>query len=488
MLDAIKNEANKTFTENGAATLKSTLSDCLDLFAVIGALRFEEKSRVIDMFTRAYAEDADIAMKTLFFGRDIRGGLGERDVFRIILRELAFTHSSSVIKNLDNIAEYGRYDDLLVLLGTPCKKAVIGLIKNQLAKDVEACNSGKEISLLAKWLPSVNTSGKKTVNTAKYLAKKLNMTEESYRKTLSQLRAGLQIIENNLRCKDYTFDYSKQPSRAMLKYRNAFIKHDYDRYNDFLFRVESGEATLHTGTLYPYDIVSPILHSFSIDMTEDKKRSLNASWNSLEDFTNNQNSIAVVDGSGSMYGGSTPAPIDVAISLGIYFAERNKGVFHNHFITFSRNPALVEIKGTDIVDKVKYCSTFCEVANTNIQKVFELILNAAVNSNAKPEELPSTIYIITDMEFDYCTDDADVTNFEYAKKLFEQAGYILPNVVFWNVESRNNQQPVKINEQGAALVSGASPRLFSMIKNGKLTPYDVMMDILLSERYSSIKA
>ena len=181
-------------------------------------------------------------------------------------------------------------------------------------------------------------------------------------------------------------------------------------------------------------------------------------------------------------------PAAVAQSLAIYFAEHNRGVFHNHFITFSTNPRLVEIKGQDIVDKARYCETFNECANTNIQKVFELVLNAAVKNHVPQEDLPSTLYIISDMEFDYCTNDASLTNFEYAAKLFERAGYKLPNVVFWNVASRNQQQPVTMNEQGVALVSGCSPRIFSMVMEGSLDPFTYMLSVIGTERYAPIAA
>ena len=487
MLEFIKNETNKTFTENGALTYRSTFSDCLDLFAVAGALRNEPAERIENSFLRAYTENPDIAVKILFFTRDVRGGLGERRVFRIMLRTLAENYPQSVKKNIEYIAEYGRFDDLLTLIDTPCEKYALDFIKSQLETDISALENGGEVSLLAKWLPSVNASNHKTVNQANYIAKYLGMNNAQYRKTLSKLRAKIRIIENNLREKDYTFDYSKQPSKAMFKYREAFIRNDGERYLDFLSNVSSGKVKLNTGTLFPYEIVKPITHSNKID--SDLSLSLNTTWNSLEDYTNGENALVVVDGSGSMYwNGSDTAPIDIALSLGVYFAERNTGEFNNHFITFSQNPKLVEIKGKDIVEKIRYCMTFDEMANTNIQKVFELILNAAVKNNVPQEEMPSTVYIISDMEFDSCANDADITNFKYAKKIFENAGYKLPTLVFWNVASRNENMPVTMNDRGVALVSGCSPRIFSMITSGNLSPYDYMSEVLNSERYANIKA
>ena len=485
MLNELKNEANRTLTENGAATLRTTGSDCLDLFAAIGALRNAEDRDIIVRFARAYAEDRDLAMKMLFYSRDIRGGLGERRVFRTILKHLAEVQPESVRKNLHLVSEYGRWDDLTVLFGTRCEKDAMDVIREQLAKDLAALEAGENFSLMAKWLPSVNTSSADAVKDGRRIARALGMTDAEYRRTLVRLRAKIRIIENNLREKDYTFEYSAQPSGAMLKYRKAFRRNDGERYNAYLARVSRGEETLHTGTLYPYDIVGKALR-FRGDETE--RKALDVTWNALEDDVPQGNALCVIDGSGSMYGWGTPSPITVALSLGMYFAERCTGEFRNHFITFSRNPRLVEIRGRDLVEKVQYCETFNECSNTDIQKVFELILSTAVRNRLPQEELPETLYFISDMEFDCCANNAELTNFEHAKRLFEAYGYHLPKVVFWNVQSRNRQQPVSMNEQGVILISGCTPRIFSMVANGKFDPVQQMKEILLSERYAPVSA
>ena len=485
MLEYLKQEANIAYTENGAVTNATTGSDCLDLFATIGALRRESDSEIVTRFIRAYSENKDVAMKLLFFARDIRGGLGERRVFRIMLRWLACHEPASVRKNLACVAEYGRFDDLLVLMDTPCEVEMLALLKAQLEKDTTALHNGGEVSLLAKWLPSVNASNPETAKQGKRLARRIGMTDATYRKMLVALRAHIRIIENNLRMKDYTFDYAKQPSKAMYKYRKAFIRHDKERYVSFLSNVSHGSATLHASTLMPYEIITPYLRRGA---SEEERMALNATWNSQEDFGSDENALAVIDGSGSMYGGAEPIPASVALSLGIYFAERNRGAFKNHFITFSENPKLVEIKGEDIMAKLRYCCGFNEVANTNIQKVFELILNAAKKNAIPPHELPQKLYIISDMEFDYCTKDSSLTNFEYAERLYAEAGYKLPKIIFWNVASRNRQQPVTQNEQGVALVSGCTPRLFSMVASGITDPYAFMMEVIGSERYARIVA
>ena len=485
MLEYLKNEANRTYTENGAVTHATTYCDCLDLFATIGALRSADEQEIVRRFVRAFTEDPDLAMKTLFFARDVRGGLGERKVFRVCLQWLAHNAPDSAKKNIPYVAEFGRWDDLLSLLGTPCEKDAMQLIKKQLEADLEAMDMGDDVSLLAKWLPSVNASNAQTVQYAKRIARFLGMTDATYRKTLVKLRSRIRIIENSLREKDYTFDYAKQPSKAMFKYRKAFYRNDGDRYSEFLSKVSRGEAQLHTGTLTPYEIINPFFHN---QVSAQEAAAIDATWNAQEDFTGDENALVVIDGSGSMYGYGEPMPATVALSLGIYFAERNTGSFRNHFITFSEQPQLVQIKGETILEKVRYCHNYNEVANTNIQKVFELILQAAVNNKVPQTEMPSTLYIISDMEFDYCTEGASITNFEYAKKIFAGAGYQLPKVVFWNVQSRNQQQPVTQNEQGVALVSGCSPRIFNMLRSGILSPLGYMLDILGAERYEKIAA
>ncbi|WP_026499029.1 DUF2828 family protein [Butyrivibrio sp. WCD2001] len=485
MLSFLKKEANITYTENGAVTYVSTQSDCLDLFATIGALRRASEEDIITRFVKAYAEDADLAMKMLFFARDIRGGLGERRVFKVILKYLAATDPESVKKNIANVAEYGRYDDLLALMDTPVEKEVMNYIEQTLRSDM---NATTDISLLAKWLPSINASNKEAIRNAKKIAKALGMTDSEYRRTLSALRAQIKIIENNLREKDYTFDYEKQPSKALYKYRQAFIRNDGERYQAFINRAQADPSVMNTGALTPYDVIAPVIDRRGKNFSVEERQAMNATWNALPNFAGAENSLVVVDGSGSMYGWDNPTPAAVAQSLGIYFAEKNTGAFHNHFITFSANPRLVEIKGCDIVEKVRYCMRFNEVSNTDIEKTFMLILRTAVNNKLTQADMPEKLYIISDMEFDCCANNSGMTNFENAKAQFARYGFKLPQIVFWNVSSRNQQQPVKMNDRGVALVSGCNPQIFSMLKDGDLEPYKFMMSVLSSKRYERIVA
>ena len=489
MLNYLKKESNLTYTENGALAYRSSESFCLDLFFKAGAMRNSSAGEIADTVTRAYAEDPDKTMKIIFFARDARGGLGERRFFRIAVSALVKTAPKSVEKNIPFFAEYGRYDDLCVLLGTPLEAAAVNEIKSQLDKDIAAMNAHKPASLLAKWLPSVNTSSMETRNMGRRIASLLGMSERNYRKTLSALRRYTDIIENRLRERDYTFRYEVQPSCAMFKYRGAFIRNDGERYTDYLNRVHSGETKLHADRLFPYDIVRAAMNG---NISPAENLSLDAAWKSLPDLTasRRENAIAVIDGSGSMTCGcGSIRPIDAALSLGIYFAEHNKGAFANHFITFSETPRLVEIKGSNIVEKVNYCRTFNEIANTNLEAVFKLILKTALRNNVSESDMPSKLYIISDMQFDSCVVGGNNdTLFKAMRKLYNNHGYIMPEIIFWNVNARCDAIPVSRSETGAALVSGYSPSIFDMVMSGDCSPETIMNNIISSKRYAPITA
>lgn len=486
MINLINNEMNMTYTENGALTNRTSGSFCLDLFFRAGGMRSASEEEIAAAVTRAYAEDPVKTMKIVFFARDARGGLGERRFFRAAVRALAEFAPAAVRRNVRLFAEYGRYDDLIALFGTQCERAAFEVIRGQLTADISAMEKGERVSLLAKWLPSVNTSSAAARADARTIVKLLGWTEKHYRQTLSKLRRYTDIIENRLRERDYTFDYEKQPSRAMFKYRQAFLRNDNLRYTEYLNAVNSGEAKLNAAALFPYDIVRACLDR---EISEQEKTALDATWRSLPAYGESGNAIAVVDGSGSMTYAprGSVRPIDAALSLGIYFAEHNKGAFANHFITFSETPRLVEIKGADITEKVRCCATFSEIANTNLEATFRLILSAAVNNSVPQSEMPERMYIISDMEFDGCVEGGnDSTLFDAMRALYAEHGYTLPEVVFWNVASRNENFPVKMSDTGAALVSGFSPAIFDMVAGGEISPEFIMNSVIESPRYAAV--
>ena len=486
MLKELKKESNLTLTQNGAVAYRSSENNCLDLFAFAGALRKAPPKRIARLFARAYAENPDMAMKILFYARDIKEGLGERQFFRYAIRYAALKHPESVIKNIPYISEYGRFDDLVWLIDTPCEKAFAEYISQQLDKDIADMNDRKPVSLLAKWLPSVNASNPFVIKRAEYICKLLGMSQKKYRKMLSALRTYIDILEKRLCKKDYTFEYEKIPSKALYTYRKAFFRNDTDRYTKFIEDVNSGKTEMKTSSLYPYDIVRSCGNGI---LSDEEIKILDTTWKSLTSFDNGKNAIAVIDGSGSMYWGydNEIRPTDIAISLGIYFAEHSKGEFAGHFITFSETPRLIEIKGKNIYEKVEYCRSYDEVANTDIMAVFKLILKTAVDNKLPQEELPEIIYIISDMEFDMQY-NSKKTTFEYAKKLFEKSGYRLPAIVFWNVNSKTEQLPAKKDDTGAILVSGASPSIFKQVIDNELDPINFMYSVINSERYNKISA
>ena len=482
-----------TYTENGGLAYSTTWDACLDLFAQIGALRLAEESDVIALFEKAYRVNATLAMRILFYVRDAREGLGERRAFRILLRHLAKEHTQSAKKVIPYIAEYGRYDDLLCLLRTPCESDVIRLIKDQLDADMAALEQDAAVSLLGKWLPSANTSCTQTVKDAKYLIRRLGMEERSYRKMLSALRKKIAIIENHLRERDYSFDYGAQPAKAMLRYSKTFIRNDTARYAAYLTAVKRGEKTMHTDTLYPYEVVKPIFRDQFLlygieDIDKDAYASLDVTWNALPDFTDDENALVVMDGSGSMYCTGDPLPIEVASSLALYYADRNKGAFAGRFITFSERPQMVQLKGDTVLDKLLHCISYDEPANTNLSAVFDLLLEEAVTYEVPQSQMPKKLYIISDMEFDECVGGAEISDFHYAEARFHSYGYQLPQIVFWNVQSRHGHLPVQVNDQGVALVSGCSARTFEMLRGNLTDPLCVMLKIIGRERYAKITA
>lgn len=500
-LQAMKMQLNVARTENGDLAYKSTGSASLDFFSLCGGMR-RNLEDLDKLFAKAYAENPVVAIKILFYMRNIRGGLGERNSFRVLLKELAKFYPEMAKQIVYAVPEYGRWDDLLVLLDTPVKDDAIALIKSQIEKDKDAMEKGREVSLLGKWLPSINTSSKESVARAKIIMAALGMKAVEYRKLCSALRKEIKILEDNLRRKDYTFDYSKQPSQAMLRYKKAFMRNDEERYKSFLNKVveqaeklargeeipEEERVKLNTKTLYPYQIVAPFMNGCSgfKYLPDEKTLPLEASWKALDRGCFDSKTIVVRDGSGSMYwdllsGKEESAPINIATSLALLFAEQLDGAYKNSFITFSSEPRLVQVpeNADTLQKKLNFISKYDDCSNTDVDKVYRLILDVAKSGNVPKEEMIERILIISDMEFDCCS--SKDSTFEFYKKEFEAAGYELPEIVFWNVQARDTHLPVTMNEKGVELVSGASANIFADVVSGDLkvvTPYEFMLQML----------
>lgn len=495
-LESLKTEANYTRTLNGAKTHGSTGDACLDFFAVAGGMRYRRKNDQITLFDRAYIETPELAAKLLFHLRDIRGGMGERSLFRTLLRHVAFAWPETAKKNAKYIAEFGRWDDLLCLLGTPAEEEAVRVIKLQLAEDMAALKKrelGDEdahISLLAKWLPSDNTSSPKTCAKARKLMKALGMESRAYRAMLTGLRARIGLVERTLtKRQPEKVNYEAVPAQAMLKYRCAFTRKDGNRFRSFLDKVKNGSKRIHADTLFPYEVLRPFFNGCSWSITDPKgMAALEALWNSLPGEIGSANAISVVDTSGSMYWAEKLKPALISQAMGLYCAERCPGIFHNHLITFESTPHLMEIKGKTLRDKLRYIGTLPVGGSTNLEAVFNLILRTAVDNDAKQEEMPAVLYIFSDMEFNCAMRNADKTVYENAKELFEAFGYQMPAVVFHNVNSWQMQAPVTAHTRGAALQSGASTHALKEKFDGNITPMDHMLRVLNAERYSMIHA
>ena len=487
LVDAIQQDTNFTTTENGAKTPISTLSAVLDFFYHAPARRGQDNTA---LFLSALSGDRQTAIRALFYVRDIRGGQGERETFRQGLRLLQANFNDLFKSILAYVPEYGRWDDMIEFVNDPC---VQDMVKAQFAADFDTLRAGNSVSLLAKWLPSANTSSNKTKALARKWVQVLGLTEKDYRKTLSALRARIDIVEAKISAKSWTaVNYSSVPSKASLRYRRAFVRHDLARYQEFLAKVMKGEAKINAGTLYPYELVQKYLNSgsgyygYGEDSVEPLDATVEALWSQLPNYADTDtNSLVVCDVSGSMFSGGNPQPIAVSVSLAIYLAERNRGVFKDSFLTFSEVPSLQKLQGKTLFEKVRNLSQADWGMSTDLQAVFSLILETAVAHQIPQSEMPTKIFIVSDMEFNMACDDD--TNFEAIKQSYLTSGYEMPTLVFWNVASRNKQAPVTKDEAGTMLVSGCSPSIFKNTVNCKATtPEELMMEVLNGARYSKI--
>lgn len=488
-MDALEKQYNYKFTENGALAYRSTGSKVYDLFAFGAAYRSRSEEDCILLFKEAFEEDPDLAMKCLFYIRDCRGGQGERRFFRVCYRWLAQNEPAAALKNLSQVSEFGRWDDLFILLNTQLREDVCGLIKSQLVLDMADAIDKKAISLLGKWMPSENTHSKETRAKAKIIREYLGMTSKQYRQMLSKLRGHLNVLEKLMSANRWDeIEFDKIPSKAGLIYRNAFARRDIiaKKYEAF---AKDKNTTVNAGTLYPYEIVEKVINKTGwygdFRGTEVEREMLNKYWENQKDYLNgaSPSMLCVVDTSGSMVG----RPIDVAISLGLYCAERMTGPFANKYISFSRNPQLIHTTGIDFVDKVNriYRTNLCE--NTDLPKVFDLLLNTSMKPGVNKEDIPKTICVISDMEIDYMSNWREKTagiEMERIRKKWERYGFKLPRLIYWNVNSRDSNTILDMGPN-VSFVSGCSPIIFESVLTGK-QGFDLMLETLLKEKYRNI--
>lgn len=479
---AAYDDSRHTLTENGANAYNSTGHAVLDLFGCIGGLRQRHARDIERLFAEAYKENALLATRCLFYARDVRGGLGERNTFRVLLHYAAIKHPEAVLPNIPYIGIYGRFDDLYALIGTQLEESMWKHMDQQFRLDEYHMRRNEPVSLLAKWIKTPDASSKQTRTLGIMTANKLDKTVYHFKRRLRSLRRYIGIVEAKMSANEWTeIDYAAVPSRAMMIYRNAFKKHDEARFAAFLGKVDKGEATIHAATLFPYDLVEKY-ESMGRQAVED--RTLEAQWRALPDYVGTEcNAIVMADTSSSMTG----RPMMSSLALAVYFAERNQGAYHGLWMSFSQQPMMHRLAGETLLQKLQSIERKYWSNNTNIELAFRKILDIAIHRNVAPEDMVKSLIIVSDMEFDQTQYGHDWSFYDNMAALYASHGYTIPNIVFWNVNSRNDVFHADANRRGVQLVSGQSASTFKqLMQSVGMNPVEMMENVLNSERYQPI--
>ena len=478
LVDALRQ--NDTVTENGMVTNSSSLNACVDLFFSIGAMRGQDKDRLIRNFSLALLEDPARAMKILFWVRDVRGGAGERQIFRDVMKFLAEDHTDFLRKNIPYISEFGRWDDLLTLVGTKLETEAL----TQIRWGLDAKNG-----LCSKWMPRKGPIAAK-------LRTFMEMSPKQYRKTLVELT---HVVETQMCANEWeNIEFGKLPSVASARYQKAFWKRNEEGYKSYIASLQKGEAKINAGAIYPYDVTKSLQRGNSDVAIEQ--------WKALPNYMDGSEDriLPVVDVSGSMQasagGNKNVSCMDVSISLGLYISERNTGSFKDAFVSFSAEPKLHILKG-NLRDRFAQLQRAEWGYNTNLVKVFDLVLDQATKHSVPESEMPTKILILSDMEFDKATETVsgwekthiatkwDATAQEMIEQKYADAGYKVPAIVYWNIQSRGNNIPVAFDKTGTALISGFSPSILKSVVKGDITsPQGIMDETIMSPRYEAIQA
>lgn len=481
LAQAMTNESRKKLTENGATAYSSTGSAMLDLFGCIGSLRSREETDICRLFVEAYKENPLLATKCLFYCRDIRGGLGERRTFRVIMRYCAQHHPEAILPNIHLIGMYGRYDDLYELKGTILESEMWAEVKKQLHLDFVNMKRKKPISLLAKWLKTPDASSANTRQLGIATAQALGLTVYDFKRKLRAMRKYLDIVERHMSANEWDqIEYASVPSRAMMIYRNAFKRHDETRYDNFLNAVAKGDASINASTLFPYDIVE----KYESQYNPSEDATLEAQWRALPNYLDAPaNAIVMADTSQSMEG----RPMHSSVALAIYFAERNQGAYHNLWMSFSQHPAIHKLQGETLLQKLQSIERKFWSNNTNLELAFMRVLDIAIKNHVPAEEMVKSIIVISDMEIDDTQHGYAWSFYDNMRKLYMNNGYIIPNIVFWNVNSRNDTFHVDKSRVGVQLCSGQSASTFKVLmKSVGMNPIEMMTNTLMAERYAPV--
>jgi hypothetical protein len=475
LVASLKRDSNVTRTENSMPAYKSTLNACLDLFFLGASYRERSEIEVIRLFGAAFREDRDIALRILAYFRDVREGSGERRFFRTCITWLANNEVSAKF-NIPYIAEFGRWDDLLCLIDTPLGEYALAII-------CEALSSGN--ALCAKWMPRKG-------RVARLLREHMGMYPKDYRKLLVK---NTKVVETQMCNKQWVdINYEHVPSVANVKYNSAFLRNDTDRRRAFLEAAKSGKVTIKASVAFPHTIVGMMLSGGTRHLKEGeylgrlltKNDTAIAMWKNLPNVIGdgNRRLLFVSDTSGSMgipYS-KTDDPIKMSLGMGIYCSERLQGPFRNAFITFSAEPQLQYTIG-NLYERL------CQIkahhpSNTNLYKVFKLVLDTVMKHQVPLEEMPTDVVICSDMEFDRAMGNPNDDAFKMIRKMYADSGYDMPNIVFWNVNARNDHSPIERDNRGVALISGVSQNAIKSVMQGVTTPVEVMRRTVGNDRYA----
>lgn len=465
---ALDKDSNKTYTLNGMKISKSSQDALVDLFYAVGAARGQD-DKVAALFNKALNADLDLAVRIALYARDAREGMGERSSFRVMLRELAKQDYESAYALLPLIPLLGRWDDVLAFVGTTVED-------DALAMYASALDRGD--ALAAKWAHREKSAKS---NLARKLREFMGLTPRVYRKMLSSLT---NVVEQKMASNQWNnIEYSHVPSVASARYQRAFRRHDETRYEQYIAALERGDkgVKINAGAVYPYDIINSVAHG--------EARVADQQWKALPEWIPNDKSfIPLVDTSRSMFCNMTGSirAIDIALSLGLYVAERNKSVFKDRYLSFSASPTWVDTSGLTLTQKVQQATSVNWGMSTNIEAAYELILMTAVDAKVSQDDMPEYLIIFSDMQFDSCTSGTNSV-FKNMTQKWKLAGYKLPNVVFWNLVDYNSNVPVKFDKDGTALVSGFSPALMKSVLSADMdafSPFNVMLDAVMKDRYN----
>ena len=464
-------QTENTTTKNGMTTNSSSLNECVNLFFSIGAMRGKSKDKVVNLFSKAFNENPRTAMRILFWSRDIREGAGERQIFRDIMSYLASNYPQTVKTNLDLIPEYGRWDDVHVLFGTELENDVVTLL-------VHGLNNPETASLVSKWMPRKGLVFNKVRKALKVTPKELRKMIVSLSKTVEQKMCSKRWTE---------IEYPKTPSLAMSRYTKAFGRNDGERFKSFIESLKKGEVKINAGALYPYDITKNLRFGSNKDLA-------NEQWKALPNWMEGSDELILpmVDVSGSMActvgGNPNLTCMEVAISLGMYISERNEGAFKDMFMTFSSTPQIQKLLGP-LSDRYTQLARADWGMSTNLYSAFKTILNQAVKFNIPQDEMPSKILILSDMEFNSATrGERNHSALSMIDEMYEEAGYVKPGIIFWNLHANGGNFPARFDESGTALISGFSPSILKSVLSNpdSLTPVNIMNETVNSERYEPV--